>query len=65
MMSNGNRTDAGDGYVVWNDPWPKPAYLFALVAGDLTAREGRFTTMEGREVALNIRTRKDDYPRSE
>ena len=34
LLSNGNPTQRGDGYAVWHDPWPKPAYLFALVAGD-------------------------------
>jgi aminopeptidase N len=49
----------GDGthWAEWHDPWPKPSYLFALVAGDLVATSDSFTTMSGREVALNIWTR--------
>src|SRR5690606_19275711 len=35
LLSNGNPTGAGPGWAEWTDPWPKPAYLFALVAGDL------------------------------
>ncbi|MGB8623411.1 MAG: aminopeptidase N [Paracoccaceae bacterium] len=60
MLSNGNRTGAGDGWAEWHDPWPKPAYLFALVAGDLVAKSDRFTTRGGREVALNIWVRPGD-----
>ncbi|MEM6498066.1 MAG: aminopeptidase N, partial [Pseudomonadota bacterium] len=33
LLSNGNPTEKGDGFAEWHDPWPKPAYLFALVAG--------------------------------
>jgi aminopeptidase N len=55
-LSNGN--DLGDGK--WHDPHPKPAYLFALVAGDLIAHPGRFTTMSGRDVELNIWVRSGD-----
>ncbi|MCZ6868779.1 MAG: aminopeptidase N, partial [Gammaproteobacteria bacterium] len=59
MLSNGNevareRTDDGRLSVTWEDPFPKPAYLFALVAGDLSMIEDRFTTMSGREVTLRI-----------
>ena len=59
LLSNGNRIETGqleDGrhYAVWRDPWPKPCYLFALVAGQLDHVEDRFTTAEGREVTLNI-----------
>ncbi|MDO5612206.1 MAG: aminopeptidase N [Paracoccus sp. (in: a-proteobacteria)] len=49
---------------LWIDPWPKPAYLFALVAGDLRAVSGRFTTMSGREVALNVWVRPGDEDRA-
>ena len=35
LLSNGNPVSKGDGVAEWHDPWPKPAYLFALVAGDL------------------------------
>ncbi len=59
MLSNGNDVDRGaldDGrrYVVWEDPFPKPSYLFALVAGRLECVEDAFTTRSGREVALRI-----------
>ena len=33
LLSNGNPTNSGEGWAEWHDPWPKPAYLFALVAG--------------------------------
>ena len=59
MLSNGNRVDAGtlnDGraWVRWEDPFHKPAYLFALVAGDLVQIADTFTTVSGREVDLHI-----------
>jgi aminopeptidase N len=59
LLSNGNEIetgDAGDGrhFAVWHDPWPKPSYLFALVAGNLVANRDHFTTMSGREVDLAI-----------
>ncbi len=60
LLSNGNPTGAGDGWAEWHDPWPKPAYLFALVAGDLHAHPGRFKTMSGRDVELNIYVRDGD-----
>mgnify|MGYP006285436655 CR=1 FL=1 len=60
MLSNGNPLGAGPGWAEWHDPWPKPAYLFALVAGDLVARSGSFTTRSGREVPLNVWVRPDD-----
>jgi aminopeptidase N len=56
LLSNGNSTGAG----AWSDPWPKPAYLFALVAGDLVAHSQDFTTMSGRKVELNIWVRAGD-----
>jgi len=59
LLSNGNRVDQGelpDGrhWVQWEDPFRKPSYLFALVAGDLVCHRGSFTTASGREVALEI-----------
>ncbi|WP_245795456.1 aminopeptidase N [Thioalkalivibrio denitrificans] len=59
LLSNGNLTEKGDlpegrHYAVWHDPFPKPSYLFALVAGDLACQEDRFVTRSGREVALRI-----------
>ncbi|MCT4553419.1 MAG: aminopeptidase N [Pelagimonas sp.] len=53
-LSNGNLVEQGDGYAIWHDPWPKPAYLFALVAGDLRNFPGQFTTRSGKDVDLNI-----------
>ena len=60
MLSNGNPRASGAGYAEWHDPWPKPAYLFALVAGDLVAHADHFTTSEGRGVTLNIYVRDGD-----
>ncbi len=59
LLANGNlvgKGDAGDNmhYAVWEDPFPKPAYLFALVAGDLGSITDSFTTMSGRKVDLAI-----------
>jgi len=59
MLGNGNKVDGGtldDGraWVTWVDPYPKPSYLFALVAGNLKCHAGTFTTKSGREVALEI-----------
>src|SRR6056297_2660571 len=60
LLSNGNPAGSGPGWAEWDDPWPKPSYLFALVAGDLVARSDSFTTASGREVALNIWVREGD-----
>ncbi|WP_294621108.1 aminopeptidase N [uncultured Roseovarius sp.] len=60
MLSNGNLLDKGDGFAEWHDPWPKPSYLFALVAGDLINHPDRFTTRSGRDVELNIWVRPGD-----
>jgi len=59
LLSNGNdveRGTLGDGrrFVVWEDPYPKPSYLFALVAGRLECVEDTFTTRSGRSVVLRI-----------
>jgi aminopeptidase N len=59
LLSNGNRIeeiDLPDGRhcVRWEDPFPKPSYLFALVAGDLRCHSGEFRTMSGRDVRLEI-----------
>ncbi|MGV7031123.1 aminopeptidase N [Methylobacterium symbioticum] len=59
LLGNGNPVEAGalDGnrhYAVWHDPHPKPAYLFALVGGRLGHVATRFTTMEGRDVAVAV-----------
>ncbi len=60
LLSNGNPSGSGPGWAEWDDPWPKPAYLFALVAGDLVAHADRFTTASGRAVDLNIWVRPGD-----
>ncbi|MFV2001432.1 MAG: M1 family aminopeptidase, partial [Paracoccaceae bacterium] len=60
LLSNGNPTARGPGWAEWHDPWPKPAYLFALVAGDLVAHSRGFTTASGRAVKLNIWVRPGD-----
>ena len=60
LLSNGNQTANGNGWAEWHDPWPKPAYLFALVAGNLIAHTDNFTTQSGAEVALNIWVRPGD-----
>ena len=59
LLSNGNAVakaelEAGRHSITWHDPHKKPCYLFALVAGDLMVKEGRFTTMNGRDVELKI-----------
>ena len=59
LLSNGNPIASGDGedgrhWATWQDPFKKPAYLFALVAGDLWCVEDTFTTMSARDVALRI-----------
>ncbi|WP_170420429.1 aminopeptidase N [Ruegeria arenilitoris] len=60
LLSNGNPTGKGEGWAEWTDPWPKPAYLFALVAGDLVAHSDNFTTKSGRHVDLNLWVRPGD-----
>ncbi len=60
LLSNGNKQAEGEGWAEWSDPWPKPAYLFALVAGDLVNHPDRFTTRSGRDVELNIWVREPD-----
>ncbi|KQN72273.1 aminopeptidase N [Devosia sp. Leaf64] len=59
LLSNGNLVDKGEAsdgmhFALWEDPFPKPAYLFALVAGDLGSITDTFTTMSGRKVDLAI-----------
>ncbi len=60
LLSNGNPVANGEGWVEWHDPWPKPAYLFALVAGELVPHSDNFTTVSGRKVDLNIYVRDGD-----
>ena len=63
LLSNGNPVAHGPGWAEWNDPWPKPAYLFALVAGALVNLPDQFTTRSGRKVDLNIWVREGDLDR--
>ncbi len=70
LLSNGNRSDAADlaagrHRVSWRDPFRKPCYLFALVAGDLRCHEGRFTTRSGRDVRLEIWVEPQNVGRTE
>ena len=60
LLSNGNPSGTGEDWAEWVDPWPKPAYLFALVAGQLIPHPGQFTTKSGREVELNLWVRPGD-----
>lgn len=59
LLSNGNQIESGDladnrHFAVWEDPFPKPCYLFALVAGDLVKIEDTFLTKSGRSIDLHI-----------
>jgi aminopeptidase N len=70
LLSNGNEADSGElpggrHWVRWQDPFPKPSYLFALVAGDLSLVEDRFTTRSGREVSLRIYVEEENLDRCE
>jgi aminopeptidase N len=70
LLSNGNRVghgEAPDGrhWAEYEDPFPKPCYLFALVAGDLKANRDSFTTMSGRKVDLFIWVREADLPKTQ
>jgi len=70
LLSNGNRVARGDAlngrhWAEFEDPFPKPCYLFALVAGDLRANEDSFTTMSGRKVELFIWVREADLPKTQ
>jgi len=69
LLANGDPVEQGelpDGrhWARWNDPFPKPCYLFALVAGDLACNADHFITMSGREVQLGIWVREADLPRT-
>ncbi len=69
LLSNGNRLEQGDlpggrHYALWHDPFPKPSYLFALVAGDLGVIADTFTTMSGRRIALAIYVEHGNEPRA-
>ncbi|MEE4278373.1 MAG: aminopeptidase N [Halieaceae bacterium] len=69
LLSNGNLVEGvelpgGRHRAVWDDPFPKPSYLFALVAGDLERVEDRFITCSGREVRLVILVEEKDLPKT-
>ncbi|KAI0513948.1 hypothetical protein KFK09_009980 [Dendrobium nobile] len=69
LLSNGNLIEQGglEGgrhYVVWEDPFKKPCYLFALVAGQLESRDDTFVTQSGRTVFLRIWTPSHDVPKT-
>ena len=70
LLANGNMVESGDlpkgqHYAVWEDPFPKPCYLFALVAGQFDILEDSFTTMSGRHIPLTIYVDPGDAPRAE
>jgi aminopeptidase N len=64
LLSNGNLIDRGETgenhYTVWQDPFPKPTYLFALIAGNLLSDSDTFTTCSGKVVDLHVLTRPED-----
>jgi len=60
LLSNGNLIQAGKGFAEWHDPWPKPSYLFALVAGKLLSFNDVFETKSGRKVTLKIYVKPKD-----
>ncbi len=69
LLSNGDlvgtgELDSGSHWAEWHDPFPKPAYLFALVAGDLHANRDSFVTMSGRKVDLGIWVTERDLPKT-
>ncbi|WP_019275529.1 aminopeptidase N [Vibrio coralliilyticus] len=69
LLSNGNRIAEGDleggrHWVQWQDPHPKPAYLFALVAGDFDVLRDKYVTKSGRDVALEIFVDKGNLDRA-
>jgi aminopeptidase N len=69
LLANGDPVGQGEGedgrhWAIWNDPYPKPCYLFALVAGDLSCNRDRFVTMSGRDVQLGIWVKEADLSRT-
>ena len=70
LLSNGNLVetgtlDNGRHFAKWHDPFPKPSYLFAVVAGDLVAREQRIRTRAGRDHLLQVFVRRGDLEKTE
>ena len=69
LLSNGNLVDSGDlkdgkHFAVWHDPFPKPCYLFALVAGDLGVLKDNFVRASGRPVDLRIYVEHGNEPKA-
>ena len=67
LLSNGNSIESGDTdtdpsrhYAVWTDPFPKPSYLFCIVAGSLGSIKDSYTTASGKEVHLEIFSEKEN-----
>ena len=70
LLANGDPIASGDlddgrHWAEWRDPFPKPSYLFAMVAGNLAANRASFTTMSGRKVELGIWVRERDLAKTE
>ena len=73
LLSNGNcsgRSNAGElennkHWTSWHDPFPKPCYLFALVAGDLACLSDTFTTCSGRDIALEVYVEEHDLDKTQ
>ncbi len=70
LLSNGNKVDEGEldqgrHFVVWEDPFAKPSYLFALVAGDLHCHQDYYTSMSGRKISLQIFVEKHNADKCE
>lgn len=68
LLANGNLLETGEAgegrhYAIWQDPTKKPSYLFACVIGDLAVLKDRYTTSEGRDVALEIYAIEKDIPK--
>ncbi len=70
LLSNGNLVEQGElegnrHFAVWSDPFPKPSYLFAVVAADLVAREQRITTRSGKDHLLQVYVKRGDLEKTE
>ncbi|MCH7342033.1 aminopeptidase N [Pelomonas sp. CA6] len=70
LLSNGNLLESGSldngrHFAKWHDPFPKPSYLFALVAADLVAREQRIRTRAGKDHLLQVYVRRGDLEKTE
>lgn len=68
LLANGNLLETGEAgegrhFAIWQDPTKKPSYLFACVIGDLAVLKDRYTTSEGRDVALEIYAIEKDIPK--